>query len=504
MGLLLDISPLRHSRPYRRLYIGTSLAAVGSMFTTTTLALQVYDLTRSSLAVGTVGIAGFVPLVIMGLWGGAVVDAFDRKQVAIWGAVGMWVAAFLTMLQALLGNTHTWVIYALVSLNTAAFGVESPARNAIYPRILPARDLAAANALTSLAMSLSMLVGPVLAGVLVGLAGFSWAYAVNVVMCVFVLWGLAGLPPIPPQEPTEEGLAGRRTVAAQPPTSGEQGLAGRRTVAARPPTSGEEGLAAAGRRTGAAQSPTSGEGSLAAAGRRAGTGGSIAAAVSVSPRRRVPGLRSVAEGFTYLATRPNIRMTFFTDFCAMILANPIALLPAVAMAALASGPEAVGILTAGTATGALIAATFSGRASGVIHQGRYVVAAVAGWGCSIILFGGVVAAAEGHILGADLALWLGFGALGFAGAFDTISMVFRNTIIQSSSDDSMRGRLQGIFIVVVAGGPRLGQFLMGGLAAATTEWIAAVIGGAACVLAVLSLARAQPGFLAYDSRNPSP
>nr|NLD40402.1 MFS transporter [Actinomycetales bacterium] len=448
MGVLLDITPLRTSRPYRRLYIGTSLAAVGSMFTTTTLGLQVFELTGSSLAVGTVGIAGFLPLVVMGLWGGAIVDAFDRKQVAIWGAIAMWVAAVLTMAQALLGNTQTWVIYLLVALNTAAFGIESPARNAIYPRILPARDLPAANALTSLAMSLSMLVGPVLAGVLVGVAGFGWAYAVNVVMTVFVLWGLAGLPPIPPEPPREEGLA--------------------------------------------------------SAGRQAGDGGPFAGAGTVGPRRRVPGLRSVAEGFRYLATRPNLRMTFFTDFCAMILANPLALLPAVAIAAFGQGPEAVGILTAGTATGALMAALFSGRTTGVVHQGRYVVAAVAGWGLAILAFGAVVAGAEGGMLGSDLALWLGFGALAFAGAFDTVSMVFRNTILQSSADDSMRGRLQGIFIVVVAGGPRLGQFLLGALAAATTESIAAMAGGVACVIAVLVLARAQPGFLAYDSRSPTP
>ncbi|HHW84398.1 MAG TPA: MFS transporter [Actinomycetales bacterium] len=484
VGLLLDVTPLRTSRPYRRLYIGTSLAHVGSMFTTTALSLQVYDLTSSSLAVGTVGIVGFVPLVVTGLWGGAIVDAFDRKRVAIWAALAMWLAAFLTLLQALLGNTHTWVLYLLVALNMAAYGVESPARQAIYPRILPARDLPAANALTSMAMSLSMLVGPVLAGVLVGAAGYGWTYTVNVVMTVFVLWGLAGLPPIPPLPPEEAGLTAAR---------GPEGVGG---------PDREEGLAAAGHQAGAGGRDR--EEGLAAAGRQAGVGGPAVSAGPAAPRRRGPGLRSVAEGFRYLATRPNIRMTFFTDFCAMILANPLALLPAVAVVALSKGPEAVGILTAGTAAGALAAATFSGRLTGVIYQGRYVVGAVAGWGLAVVGFGAVVALAQYRMVGPDLALWLGFGALAFAGAFDTVSMVFRNTIMQASADDSMRGRLQGIFIVVVAGGPRLGQFLMGALAAASTEWVAAVVGGVACVVAVLALARAQPGFLAYDSRNPAP
>ncbi|MDX5398756.1 MAG: MFS transporter, partial [Actinomycetes bacterium] len=93
--------------------------------------------------------------------------------------------------------------------------------------------------------------------------------------------------------------------------------------------------------------------------------------------------------------------------------------------------------------------------------------------------------------------------LAMAGASDTISMVFRTTIVQAAAEDHMRGRLQGVFIVVVAGGPRLGDVLAGSLGELTLEW-AALIGGVACVAALAGLVAAQRGFLRYDAHHPEP
>lgn len=446
MGVLLDVTPLRTSSAYRKLYLGTSLTAVGNVLAATTISLQVFDLTGSSFQVGLVGLFGLIPLVVTGLYGGAIVDAYDRRTVALWGSVAMWLTAGLNLAQALAGNRQTWVLFALVALNTAAFGVVSPARAAIYPRILQPRELPAANALMSLAMSGSVLIGPVLAGVLVGAFGYAVTYAIDVVMFVFAMWGIAALPPIPPGADAGRPAGGMRDEVAPEAT---------------PPA--------------------------------------VAAA-----RGRVPGIRSVVDGFRYLATRPNIRMTFLTDFCAMILANPIALLPAVAVVGLSGGPETVGVLTAGTAAGALLMSTLSGRLPGVRWQGRAVVGAVSAWGVSVIAFGLVVLAAQRGLVSPAVGLALAFLALALAGASDTVSMVFRNTILQTAATDQMRGRLQGIFIVVVAGGPRLGQFLLGSLAAVAGEWGASVIGGIACVIGVNLLARLQGGFLRYDAENPVP
>jgi len=95
-------------------------------------------------------------------------------------------------------------------------------------------------------------------------------------------------------------------------------------------------------------------------------------------------------------------------------------------------------------------------------------------------------------------------ALAAAGAADAVSAVFRQTILQTATPDEMRGRLQGVFIVVVAGGPRLGELWLGGTASRVGEGWAAVLGGALCVVVLWVLMRAQRSFWHYDARHPVP
>jgi len=196
--ILLDLTPLRASPEYRRLYIGFTLAGVGGQLTVVAVGLQVYGLTRSSFSVGLVGLFALVPIVVMGLYGGALIDAHDRRAVALVASVVMWISGILTALQSWLGNTSPMVLYLLVALNSAAFAVVSPARSAIYPRLLERHLLPAANALTVFAFNVALTVGPLLAGFLVAWRGYTWAYAVDVVLFTSALWGLFRLPPIPP------------------------------------------------------------------------------------------------------------------------------------------------------------------------------------------------------------------------------------------------------------------------------------------------------------------
>ena len=165
--VLLDITPLRESRPYRLLYLGTVTSGIGAQLATTAIALQIYHLTGSSFAVGLVGLYALVPIVVLGLYGGAILDTRDRRTVALVGGIILWVTGGLNVLQAALGNTEVLVLYALVALHSAGFAVMSPARSAIYPRILPLEQLPAANALNVASMNISMTVGPLLAGVIV-------------------------------------------------------------------------------------------------------------------------------------------------------------------------------------------------------------------------------------------------------------------------------------------------------------------------------------------------
>jgi MFS family permease len=423
--ILLDITPLRVSPAYRRLFAGFTLAGVGSQLTVVAIGLQVYHLTGSSFSVGLVGLFALVPIIVMGLYGGALIDAHDRRTVALVASTVMWVSGILTALQAWLGNTSPLVLYLLVAVTSAGFAVVSPARSAIYPRLLELSLLPAANALGVLAFNIALTVGPLMAGFLVSWGGYQLAYSVDVALFTSALWGLFRLPPIPPQ-----ALAGA--------------LAGRRA-----------------------------------------------------------GLASVLDGLRFLGTRPNIRMTFLSDMCAMVLAMPRALFPAVAALAFGGGATTVGYLAAAVAVGSVVSMLFSGRLGHLRRQGLAVVVCVALWGVSILGFGVAVGMA-GTVMTRSSALLVGALALACAGAADSVSSVFRSTILQAATPDHLRGRLQGVFIVVVAGGPRLGDFVAGSVATVRTEAFAAIAGGIACVVAVLALSAWQRGFLRYDARNPTP
>jgi MFS family permease len=223
------------------------------------------------------------------------------------------------------------------------------------------------------------------------------------------------------------------------------------------------------------------------------------------PGRRLglQGLASVLDGLRFLGTRPNLRMTFLADFCAMILAMPRALFPAVAALAFGGGARTVGYLAAAIAVGSIVAMLFSGWLGQLRRQGLAVVVCVGLWGVSVFGFGLAVGSAGG-VLTTSSALWLGAFCLACAGAADSVSAVFRTTILQAATPDHLRGRLQGVFIVVVAGGPRLGDLAAGSVATAYSEAFAAIAGGIACILAVVALSAWQRGFLRYDAREPTP
>jgi ENTS family enterobactin (siderophore) exporter len=198
-------------------------------------------------------------------------------------------------------------------------------------------------------------------------------------------------------------------------------------------------------------------------------------------------------------------MTFIIDLVAMIFAQPRALLPAIGAVMIGGGETTVGILLASTAVGAFLAGLFSGPLGSVRRQGSAVVWSVMGWGASIAGFGLVVVLAGNS--GADGATWWLLPAAvccGLAGIADSVSAVFRTTILQASTPDHLRGRLQGVFIVVVAGGPRVGDMLAGGGTKIFSEGWVLLLGGLLCIAVAWTVAHWQSGFLKYDARNPVP
>ncbi|MCZ3389108.1 MAG: MFS transporter [Actinomycetia bacterium] len=202
------------------------------------------------------------------------------------------------------------------------------------------------------------------------------------------------------------------------------------------------------------------------------------------------GWAAVWEGLRFLSTRRNLLMTFMVDLCAMVLAQPRALFPALAATTFGGGARTVGFLAAAPAVGSVLAGLLSGWLGTVRRQGLMVVVMVCGYGASVAFFGLT-----------DILTWALF-FLALTGAADMVSAVFRSTILQVATPDELRGRLQGVFVVVVAGGPRLGDAVIGTTAGLFGEHAAIVTGGVACIAATLFFALRNRGFVRYDARDP--
>ncbi|MBO0747006.1 MAG: MFS transporter [Acidimicrobiaceae bacterium] len=194
------------------------------------------------------------------------------------------------------------------------------------------------------------------------------------------------------------------------------------------------------------------------------------------------GLASIIEGLRYLKGRQGIQGAYVIDINAMVFGMPRALFPSLALNVFGGGASTVGFLFAAPGVGALIGALTTGWVTRIRRQGRAVIVAVMVWGAAIAGFGLVSSLPVALIL------------LAVAGWADVISAVFRNTIIQLSTPNRLLGRLSGIQIAVVAGGPRLGDLESGAVATAFGNEVSVVSGGLACIVGALVLARLLPDF----------
>ncbi|UOQ55855.1 MFS transporter [Leucobacter allii] len=226
--------------------------------------------------------------------------------------------------------------------------------------------------------------------------------------------------------------------------------------------------------------------------------------------RRSAGLGSVLESLRFLKRAPNVRATFVWDLIAMTLGTPRVVFPAAGALVLGGGPVTVGALTAAFAIGSLLSGLFSGPLGGVRRQGRAVTLAIAVFGACTALFGAVllVTGLTDAPRDADTplipAIVLAGLALAGTGAADNVSAVFRTTILQAAAPDDVRGRMQGLFYVVVAGGPRVGDLIAGALATLLALWAPALIGGILILGIMLILLRTARGFQRYDAHAPTP
>ena len=197
---VVDLSPLRTSRDFRLLLVAGVVTYVGAMMTYVALPWQLYQLTGSNLAVGLLGAVELVPLVVFGLWGGAIADHYDRRRVLLVTAAAQSGLTALLLLNAALPQPQVWALYVLGAVMSAVTAAHRPSREALLPRVVRHDQLPGALALSAIGMQAGLLVGPAIGGVLIAQAGPVWAYGVDVVgLCVATAL-YAALRPAPPTD----------------------------------------------------------------------------------------------------------------------------------------------------------------------------------------------------------------------------------------------------------------------------------------------------------------
>jgi MFS family permease len=410
---MADTRPLRDPH-FRRLWAANIVTVVGAQLTVVAVPAQIYEQTGSSAYVGLTGVFGLVPLVVFGLWGGALADVVDRRTLLVCTTLGMIGTSALFWLQAWVGGVNVWLLLCLFAVQQAFFAVNQPTRSAVLPRLLPPTLLPAANSLNMTVMQAGAIGGPLIAGALIPLFGFSWLYLVDTLTLIPTLGAVLALPALP-----IEGVTG----------------------------------------------------SL--------------------------GLKAVLDGLVYLRGHPVLLMSFLVDIIAMVFGMPRALFPEIAHVDF-GGPEGGGmvfaLLFAGIPIGAVLGGIFSGWVSRVERHGVAVLASVIVWGLAMVGFGGAVALADTWRLPM---LCVAVLMLVIGGAADMASAAFRTSMLQTAASDAVRGRLQGVFTVVVVGGPRIADVAHGAVAVSIGAAATAAGGGVLVVIGTVLAAIAFPAFVRY-------
>ena len=396
-GALADTRPLR-TPAYRRLWTAGVITVVGAQLTVVAVPTQIFALTGSSAYVGLTGLFGLVPLVVFGLWGGAIADVVDRRTLLLVTGAGIAVMSLALWVIAASGVGNVWVVLVLFAVQTALLAINQPTRSAVIPRLVEPGLLPAANTLNFTVFQLGAFVGPLLAGVLIPVIGLPTLYLLDAVALLATLWATWRLPPVPPAAP--EG------------------------------------------------------------------------------RRQRAGFREIVDGFRYLALHKVLLVSFLIDIVAMGFGMPRVVFPEMAERTFGDprgGGIALGLLFAAIPIGAVVGGLFSGYLTRIRRQGVAVLVSICVWGLGVALFG------------LTSTLWLAVLLLAIAGAGDLVSAVFRSSMLQTVATDEMRGRMQGVFTVVVAGGPRVADLWHGSAAAVVGPGLAATAGGIAVIVGMVAV-----------------
>jgi len=210
-SLAIDLAPLRDSRQYRLLLTGEMVSDLGSQITAVAIPFQVYQLTRSPLAVGLLALCEFFPILLLPLVGGAIADAVERRRLLRIVYAILPLLSLVLVWNARLANPRLWVLYVFATLSAGAYGLYSPAARSIPPLLFPKERLPSVFALQSTYYSFVALGGPAVAGILIAVIGLPATYAVDVVSFLVALVTLSLMRPVPKvEEGAEVSLASIR------------------------------------------------------------------------------------------------------------------------------------------------------------------------------------------------------------------------------------------------------------------------------------------------------
>ena len=327
MRLLTDVTPLRENPAYRRLWLGMMLTRTGGVMTTFAVTLQVYELTGSTAAVGGIGLATLIPLLLITVPGGTFADRVDRRRLVLATIVAQAALSAVLFALAAFGGASVWALYALVALGSACSAVSAPAQQTFIPRLVSKDQLSSAMALQRVVFQVMMIAGPALAGAVTAWTGLRGCYLADVASFAGALWGVGRLPAMPPL---------------------------------RPGANGEN----------------------AASGESAATGESAGA--EAAPRRS--GVALTLEGLAFIRRTPVLCGAFLADVNATFFALPVSLFPAINAERFGGDPRTLGLFTTAIGVGGLVSAVFAGPLRHASRLGLVMLACVAVWGGGFALF----------------------------------------------------------------------------------------------------------------------
>ena len=412
--IFADTRPFK-TPAFKRLWLGNVATVIGAQLTVVAVPVQIYQMTGSSGYVGLTGLFGLIPLVIFGLYGGSIADAFDKRIVLICTTIGMCVTTAGFWVLTILGNENIWLLLINFSLQQAFFAVNQPTRTAILRSILPIDQLASATSLNMLLMQTGAIVGPLIAGALIPLIGFGWLYFLDVVSIIPTLWAVWSLPSIKP-----------------------------------------------------------------------------------SGKVMKAGFASVVDGLKYLAGQPVLLMVMVLDLIAMIFGMPRALYPEIAevnFGGCDAGATMLAFMYSSMAVGAVLGGVLSGWVSRISRQGVAVYWCIIAWGAAVALGGVAIVVSPGAV---TAWAWMFIIMMVIGGMADMFSSAVRNAILQQSAAEHVQGRIQGVWIIVVVGGPRLADVLHGWAAEPLGAGWTVLWGGVAVVALTAICMVAVPKFWKYE------